>query len=184
MSRREIPTDWIMEDLDRAIQQRINFLAALGLVCYTEALGREVLLAKGIRGKSEADCFNHFLQEYMGYQNPVLADAYNQFRCGLAHEYFIKGDRSQVVTRFASGEYPEQPGLRIEQNGALVVLALEPYLRDLKKGIQRCKEELQRLRADPTSLPPRAIMPQPPTYPASGSTYPFPPDSTDPTGKA
>ncbi len=183
MSRREIPADWIMEDLDRAIQQGINFLAALGLVCYTEALGREALLAQGIRGKSEADCFNHFLQEYMGYSDPVLTEAYNQFRCGLTHEYFIKGDRSQVVTRFAPGEEPAQPALRVDQNGALGVLALEPYFGDLKRGLERWKKELQRLTANPTSLSPRAALPQAPTYPASASMYPPALNSVDPYGK-
>jgi len=65
-----------------------NFLAALGLLCYTEFAGK---LKYGCRRSS--DNFNHFFDDlgpdYKNFRASGV-DVYNIFRCGLAHEYYVK----------------------------------------------------------------------------------------------
>jgi hypothetical protein len=69
-----------------------NFLCALALLCYTEVLGglRRGTLARG-NGRRNFDCF--FRELGPDYQQLLDAgvDVYGLFRCGMAHEYVIKG---------------------------------------------------------------------------------------------
>jgi hypothetical protein len=75
-------------DLERSGCNAGNFLCALGLLCYTEFMGG--LIVGRLRGHKSELSFNKFL-DYMGYtaQLPGI-DVYDTFRCGLAHEYFVK----------------------------------------------------------------------------------------------
>lgn len=78
-----------------------NFLAALGLLCYTEFVGKlkyNHLIKRGKRkGESIASAnFNSFFDDLgddykkyrLSFTNPNYV--YDRFRCGLAHEYFVK----------------------------------------------------------------------------------------------
>ena len=81
-------------EVDLAIQGNAPNLAALGVVTYTEFLGGLATGQLAQRGCSEAN-FLAFLQ-YLGSEYESLAargvDLYDVVRCGLIHEYFIKGD--------------------------------------------------------------------------------------------
>ena len=69
-----------------------NFLCALGLLCYTEVLGgiRRGTLAAG-EGRANFECFFRELgPDYRRLLDDGV-DAYGLFRCGMAHEYLIKG---------------------------------------------------------------------------------------------
>jgi hypothetical protein len=69
-----------------------NFLCALALLCYTEVLGgiRRGTLASG-NGRTNFECFFRELgPEYERLLDDGV-DAYRLFRCGMAHEYLIKG---------------------------------------------------------------------------------------------
>jgi hypothetical protein len=65
-----------------------NFLAALGLLCYTEFLGK---LKYGCKHASEN--FNRFFDDlgpdYKKFRDSRV-NVYDIFRCGLAHEYYAK----------------------------------------------------------------------------------------------
>lgn len=64
-----------------------NFLAALGALCYTEYGGWLQF------GKKPTENFNRFFDtlgtDYAAFRQKH--NVYNIFRCGLAHEYFVKG---------------------------------------------------------------------------------------------
>lgn len=80
-------------ELDWALRGAAANLAALGLVAYTEFLGGIVTGDLGV-DRSSARNFRAFLP-YLGSDYEDLAlrvDIYNVVRCGLAHEYFIKGE--------------------------------------------------------------------------------------------
>jgi hypothetical protein len=87
---------WMYSDIQREIDLARsdggagNFLCALGLLCYTEFMGGIVLGSFRIRPLK--DRFDAFL-ELMGDDYKILnqtVNVYNVFRCGLAHEYFVK----------------------------------------------------------------------------------------------
>ena len=81
-------------ELDWALRGPAANLAALGLVAYTEFLGGLVTGDLGRQGSSGSN-FRAFLP-YLGSDYQDLArrgvDIYERVRCGLAHEYFIKGE--------------------------------------------------------------------------------------------
>src|SRR5678815_767764 len=71
-----------------------NFLAALGLLSYTEFGGKLKFNCKKPNGTEHAsENFNRFFDE-LGHGYAKLRSSghnvYDTFRCGLAHEYFIK----------------------------------------------------------------------------------------------
>ena len=81
-------------EIDWAIRGEAANLAALALVAYTEFLGGIVTGDLGRQGCSGSN-FRAFLP-YLGPDYKALArrgvDIYDRVRCGLAHEYFIKGE--------------------------------------------------------------------------------------------
>ena len=85
---------FMRSDIDAAIRGNANYLAALGLVSYTEVLGGLRTGELGLRGRSAAN-FSAFIP-YLGKDYEDLQkrgiDVYDTVRCGLVHNYFIKGD--------------------------------------------------------------------------------------------
>ena len=81
-------------ELDWALRGGAANLAALGLVAYTEFLGGIVTGDLGHQRRNASN-FRAFLP-YLGPYYEELAsrgvDIYKRVRCGLAHEYFIKGE--------------------------------------------------------------------------------------------
>lgn len=108
-----------------------NFLAALGLLCYTEFGGK---LKFGVRRQDGTDVssanFNQFF-DLLGAEYQVFRDRYNVydiFRCGLAHEYYVK--QSCIIYMLASGL---GPGIGIDPSGRFYFI-VESYCRDLEKA--------------------------------------------------
>jgi len=70
-----------------------DFLAALGLLCYTELGGKLRFGVKRADGSDVASAnFNQFF-DFLGpaYQTfRAQHNVYDLFRCGLAHEYYVK----------------------------------------------------------------------------------------------
>jgi len=65
-----------------------NFLAALGLLCYTEFAGKIMNEGKCSSTKHFNDFFDQLGEEYKDFRHKHKI--YDIFRCGLAHEYFVK----------------------------------------------------------------------------------------------
>lgn len=85
---------FMRSDIDAAIRGNANYLAALGLASYTEVLGGLRTGKLGIRNRAAAN-FKAFIP-YLGKHYEDLQsrgiDIYDIVRCGLVHNYFIKGD--------------------------------------------------------------------------------------------
>lgn len=178
-----IPVGWMADDVEKAIKAGANFLAALGLVAYTEALGREVLRTQGVPDPGNQPAFYHFA-DMMGYRVEILKDAkaYDRFRNGLVHEYYIKGNTALIVVDFAEGVDPSgaRPGLELNPDGTPVAFVLCPYLRDFKRSAGNWFAKREAYRTGAVPLPPGGTLPDFPTQPTSAQFY-IPPAREDTT---
>lgn len=149
---------FMVNDLTKSIQcAKANYLVALGLFCYTEALGLQLLQlrAKNLKAKFNGrDCFNIFAREYLEYGDVLdkHPNLYGIYRNGLCHEYFIKtnsGGQSVVALYF--GEDKEKlisqgininKGIAIDDSDKFRVFIIEPYLRDFVAGVRKLSHEM------------------------------------------
>ena len=112
--------DWMFSDIQREIdlarsnKRAGNFLCALGLLCYTEFMGGIVLGSFTIRPlKRRFDAFLDLMGDDYKIFNQTV-NVYDVFRCGLAHEYFVKhncdiamlkNDETLGIGKKPTGEY-------------------------------------------------------------------------------
>ncbi len=99
------PYSGMINDLWQSIRARSNYLALLGLACYIEVCGRNICFNGNYKVNGEK-CFLKFLEK-MGVQKELLekkliflgrsTSLYNFLRNGLAHNYFMKTDQSEVA---------------------------------------------------------------------------------------
>jgi hypothetical protein len=110
-----------------------NFLAALGLLCYTE-FGGKLLFG---RRKASAN-FNAFFDSLGPGYAALRANhkVYDILRCGLAHEYYAKHGCSIVMKSRSAG-----PGVRVDSRGHFVFI-VERYTRDLRKAFDAAGRQL------------------------------------------
>ncbi len=118
-----------------------NFLAALGLLCYTEFGGLLLTGArKAILKVLPSVKFNTFFDflgpEYKNLRTKQGVDVYDIFRCGLAHEYYVK--RSCAI---AILERVPDPGIRLASTGGYEFV-VESYLRDLRNAFEDLEKRL------------------------------------------
>ena len=123
---------FMYHDIDAAICGKANFLAALGLLEYTEFTGGLIIgeLGKQKGYKPLKVRFNAFFNDtYFGPEYGQLqCQVYDVFRCGLAHEYFAKGPSPiKMYNR------PPQPCGIVEIQGQWVFI-VEKYYEDFKAG--------------------------------------------------
>ena len=105
-----------------------NFLAALGLLCYTEFGGKLVF-----KRRAASANFNAFF-DFLGAPYKTLRakhDVYDILRCGLAHEYYVKQSCTIAMASGSAG-----PGLRIDPHGHFTFV-VEAYSRDLSRAFDR-----------------------------------------------
>ena len=116
-----------------------NFLAALGLLCYTEFGGKLRFDRKRRDGSDIAsENFNLFFDElgpeYKSFRQQH--NVYDIFRCGLAHEYYVK--KSCTIYMFGDQNLP---GIGIDQSGKYWFI-VQNYCRDLKRAFDRLEGNL------------------------------------------
>jgi len=109
-----------------------NFIAALGLLCYTEFGGLLKFNHRDARGRSIASKnFNGFFDElgpdYKAFRSKH--NVYDVFRCGLAHEYYVKRTCSIAIRVVNS-----TTGIGIDLKGNYY-FAVEQYCNDLEKAL-------------------------------------------------
>jgi len=122
-------------DLARSGDSGGNFLAALGLLCYTEFMGAIIL-------KGEKTCtqrFNTFFR-FMGKDYAQLIDIenidiYRIFRNGMAHTYFAKNCDIKML----DDNYPA--GIVIQANGKYLFI-VEKYFQDFMDACRRLYNEM------------------------------------------
>ena len=126
---------FMWHDIKAAIDGKANFLAALGLVNYTEILGA---LSQGTlrnEGKPNRDKFEAFFQ-YMGqdYKDLLNNDPniYRKLRNKLTHEYFAY----TIGTIAMESSTPLLTGI-ILGTGGDVSIVVQRYFEDLQLGAER-----------------------------------------------
>lgn len=128
---------FMRSDVNAAIGGDANYLAALGLVTYTEILGGFRTGKLGLQGHSAAN-FHAFLpylgKEYLDFRSRGV-DLYEKVRCGLVHQYFIKGESS--IWMEADG-----PCGIISSPDGPTMLFVRVYCRDLFTGAARYRDEI------------------------------------------
>ena len=112
-----------------------NFLAAIGLLCYTEFAG-------GLKnddfspGKTRAN-FDSFFDElgpdYKAFN--AKHDVYRDLRCGLVHEYYVKKRCFIVISS-------SEQGIGVKWDGNRFILIVEQYFEDFKQAFLRLESML------------------------------------------
>lgn len=133
---------FIYNDIDRAIKDaKANFLVALGLSVYTEVIGGLITghLHDSGWSKRNYQAFLPFLgPEYVELDKKI--DLYRRVRCGLVHEYFIKGPHAMIAVKFDDSKYP---GIVYTEKLDHITIAVEHYFRDFKSGVQKYHSSLK-----------------------------------------
>lgn len=131
-----------------------NLLAALGLVSYTEALGRIRRFNQHLPHDEPENCFLAFFDAMAAplYRNWRLdweakysISIYEALRCGLAHEY-----QPKVGSAFWIGSSDDPLGLA--DDDGILTFKVDPYLRDFEAEANELHREL--LRLDDPHIPP------------------------------
>ena len=126
------PYNGMVSDITSAIQTCCNYLAASGLMSYTEICGRQMFFGGNHRA-TNFHCFEAFL-EHMGVAqvlNHTVVFRGKQLRFhdvvrnGLVHEYFMKSAAGGVALTSASAE-GRHTGFFIRKPGELW-FAVTPY---------------------------------------------------------
>ncbi len=147
------PYSWMLHDLSQSIKNaEANYLVGLGLFCYSEIIGREILKKRLPNQKKfkNPECFNVFLKEYMGYVeliNNFGPKIYDWFRHGLCHEYLIKinipGGKSGIYLfrdekeDISNYSFDITKGIVVSPDEKFKILLIEPYLENFKDGIKK-----------------------------------------------
>jgi len=123
-----------------------NFMAALALLCYTEFGGKLKFNCRRDNGTDLAsENFNRFFDEIgPAYQAFRAAGhkVYDVFRCGLAHEYYVKKSCTISIRIL-----PEKAaGIGVQADGRYY-FAVEPYCRDLERAFSDLEQHLYAERA-------------------------------------
>ena len=131
------PYRGIVCDIRAAIKGKANFLAALGLLVYTEVIGRLILQSLGVHKPRDEDCFYLFYERYMG-KDARRRKIYEHFRHGLAHGYaFNAADNSRVRMRPDPDWIPpdSHSGAISFQRRRIKSVLVNAYFRDFQRGL-------------------------------------------------
>jgi hypothetical protein len=117
-----------------------NFMAALALLCYTEFAGKLKFNCKKPNGSDHAsENFNRFFDELgPSYKSFRLAgnNVYDIFRCGLAHEYYVK--KTCTIAMFGRAA---QPGIGKCSDGRYYFV-VERYCQDMERAFDALEDYL------------------------------------------
>lgn len=118
-----------------------NFMTALALLSYTEFGGKLKFACKKSNGSDHAsENFNRFFSELGPEYRAFRAaghNVYDIFRCGLAHEYYVK--KRCMISMHA--EPATAPGIGLQGDGQYY-FAVEPYCRDLERAFNDLEQYL------------------------------------------
>lgn len=124
---------FMFNDINAVIIGKANFLAALGLMEYTEILGGLVTgeLQEKKCCKQNFEAFIQYLgQPYIDLNKDI--NLYHRVRCGLAHEYFIKGP----ATIWMSSDNPLPCGILYDKDKDWINFVVTKYFDDFKSAIE------------------------------------------------
>lgn len=152
---------FIYHDIDQCIRAQANYVVALALLSYTEYLGALVSGHIGLGNKGRQSfrkALSYFPEEYKQVNDsiviqyvdkdgkPVLEkkgkkkgkpkqekEIYGLFRCGLVHEYFIKGE--SIIYNDPYG--PTKSHIGIIKTGGKLEFHTNEYFRDFRLAIDK-----------------------------------------------
>jgi hypothetical protein len=135
---------FIYQDIQVAIDGDANYLAALGLVAYTEFMGGLVDGTLGKIGKSKSRFYSFWRRmgpEYRSIQaQRALVKIYSNVRSGLVHSYFISQD--SVVKMSVGDGHGQRCGVEVIEPGGTVMFIVEKYFADFKAACQLYHDDL------------------------------------------
>jgi len=157
----EKPYGYMIEELVHSLYEKDgqiqgNYLTAIGLFCYSEIVGREIMKYKNPytnkKRLGNKKCFDLFLRDYMGYKSLMddHKDIYTWYRNGLCHEYKIKGpSETGVFVYYDESSTPKfedfgvdtTKGILLSKESPKRMFIVLPYLEDFVKGIEKFLEE-------------------------------------------
>lgn len=114
-----------------------NFLAAMGLLSYTEFFGEQKYkhTGRGCCSKNFNDLFDDLGDEYRLFRE-AGEDIYSIFRCGLVHEYYTKQDCTIYMLK-----NERSAGIGKEHDGKYYFV-VETYYEALKRVINDIENDL------------------------------------------
>ena len=142
---------FMVNDIQAAIDGRANFLAALGLLDYTEILGGIVSgnLISPPKGWSKENNFKAFLpyldkpyqssrkEPYQDLEKQLKTGIYGKVRSGLVHQYLLNQPGEIRMT-----ERPvDECGIRVDPNSS-ITFVVQRYFCDFRSGLTEYKEDL------------------------------------------
>jgi len=143
---------FICHDIERCIEARANYVVALALLSYTEFIGGLIsgnlgLKDKGISNRNFKKALKYFPKEYKDIDSSLKVEykdkngktqtetgIYFLFRCGMVHEYFIKGHPT-IVYNDPYGPTQKHIGI-IKTNGKFEFHTNE-YFRDFRLAVEK-----------------------------------------------
>ena len=156
---------FIYHDVENCIKAGANYVVALALLSYTEFVGGLVSGNLGLKNKSR-DNFNeglkYFPPEYRAIDSSLKVEyvdeqgikrteegIYNLFRCGMIHEYFVKGVMTTVINNPDGRIMPGSIGVEIfpgtpssADTQKLLLFRTNEYFRDFKSVIDGIYKKL------------------------------------------
>ena len=112
-----------------------NFLATLGLLCYTEFMGGMVLKGEGSYTKQFKAFFRLMGEDYKQLIDEKKIDVYKIFRCGMAHNFFAK----DCDIKMLNDNYPA--GIIIRPDGKYIFI-VEKYFEDFMNACKRVYDDM------------------------------------------
>lgn len=131
---------YLIHDLEKAVDGDANYLAALGLAVYTEFLGglyrctHDDGEAKSNYNEGLRKLGNEYEELYTSRGNAM----YYRVRCGLVHEYLIK--KTAKVSMSESS--PNNCGIVIETDDT-ICFYVRQYLEDFKQAMEDYINEMR-----------------------------------------
>ncbi len=149
-------SNWTCKDIENGIKGQANYLVALGLVSYTEFLGGLFTGNAGITDEAKnnfTEAIKNFPAEYTEVDRkivledgprPTIKGIYSAVRCGLVHEYGIKGTAG--VLNNPDGFCAEHIGIKIGLFGGKngIIFSTNEFFRDYQQVLKNVAEKLNR----------------------------------------
>jgi hypothetical protein len=142
---------FIYHDIERCIEAKANYVVALALLSYTEYIGGLIsgnlgLKDRGIPTSNFNTALEYFPKKYKDINLTLQVEytdengntqsekgIYSLFRCGMVHEYFVKGE--SIVYNEPYGHTKSHIG--IIKNGEKLEFHTNEYFRDFRLAIYK-----------------------------------------------
>ncbi|MBU2608244.1 MAG: hypothetical protein KKF26_02900 [Chloroflexi bacterium] len=156
---------FIYHDIERCIEVQANYAVALALLSYTEYIGGLISGNLGEKKESENNfnrALKHFPHKYQGINKTLKAQyvgkngklktdtgIYKLFRCGMVHEYFIKG-LGTIINNPDGQAAAHRIGIDVMEvkmwptglTEKLIILYTNEYFRDFRLAVNNIYKKL------------------------------------------